>query len=89
MNGSLFLRAAVRGGRTVLLESQGTYPLQVLRPHTGIIHGGLSLVILLLSGGLLDGDSISMDVIVDPGARLALRMMVMRGPPSVAWCGGV
>jgi urease accessory protein len=33
----------------------------------------LSLVILLLSAGLLDGDCISIEVIVEPGARLALR----------------
>ncbi len=73
MKGSLFLRAGIRDERTVLLESRGTYPLQVLRPHTEHAGGGLSLVILLLSGGLLDGDCLSMDVVVERGARLALR----------------
>ena len=73
MNGSLFLRAGLRDHRTVLLESRGTYPLQVLRPHTDAAHGGLSLVLLLLSGGLLDGDCVSLDVVVERGARLALR----------------
>jgi urease accessory protein len=33
----------------------------------------LSLVILLLSGGLLDGDCISLEVVLEQGARLALR----------------
>jgi urease accessory protein len=73
LNGSLFLRAGVRQDKTVLLESRGTYPLQILRPHVQSRGGGLSLVILLLSAGLLDGDCLSMDVIVEPGARLALR----------------
>jgi urease accessory protein len=73
LNGSLFLRAGVRGDRTVLLESRGTYPLQVLRPHTEHAGGGLSLVILLLSGGLLDGDCVSIETVVERGARLALR----------------
>jgi urease accessory protein len=73
LNGSLFLRAGVRADRTVLLESRGTYPLQVLRPHVQAQGRGLSLVILLLSAGLLDGDCLSIEVIVEPGARLALR----------------
>jgi urease accessory protein len=73
LNGSLFLRAGVREDRTVLLESRGTYPLQVLRPHAAPAQRGLSLVILLLSGGLLDGDRVTLEVVVEPGARLALR----------------
>lgn len=73
MNGSLFLRAGVRTGRTVLLDCRGTYPLQVLRPHAESAGGGLSLTLLLLSGGLLDGDSACVEVVVERGARLALR----------------
>jgi urease accessory protein len=74
LNGRLFLRAGVQNGRTVLLESCGLYPLQVLRPHAASpATGGLSVVLLLLSGGLLDGDEVSIDVVVEPGARLALR----------------
>jgi urease accessory protein len=73
LNGSLFLRAGIRNDRTVLLESRGTYPLQVLRPHIQSSGHGLSLVSLLLSAGLLDGDCLSLEVVVEPGARLALR----------------
>lgn len=73
LNGLLLLRAGVRQGRTVLLESRGTYPLQVLRPHLQPSGRGLSLVILLLSAGLLDGDCLTLEVVVEPGARLALR----------------
>ncbi|HEV7663538.1 MAG TPA: urease accessory protein UreD [Chloroflexota bacterium] len=72
MNGSLFLRAGLLDGQTVLLESCGTYPLQVARPQRDMA-GSLSLVVLLLSGGLLDGDCISMDIVVERGARLAVR----------------
>jgi urease accessory protein len=67
------LRAGVSDGRTVLLESSGTYPLQVARPHGTDAHHGVSLVVLLLSAGLLDGDAITIDVRVERGARLALR----------------
>jgi urease accessory protein UreH len=73
LNGGLYLRAGVRGGRTVLLESRGTYPLQVVRPHVESGRGGLSLCLLQLSGGLLDGDRVSIEVVVEQGARLALR----------------
>jgi urease accessory protein len=73
LNGRLFLRAGVRQGCTTLLEAQATYPLQVLRPHAVPNAGGLALVVLLLSGGLLDGDAASIEVVVEPGARLALR----------------
>jgi len=34
--------------------------------------GGRPLVVLLLSGGLLDGDEVSIEVTSRPGARLAL-----------------
>lgn len=67
------MRAGVRQGRTVLLESQGSYPLQVLRPHAAAADGSVSLIVLMLSGGLLDGDEVTIDVVVEPGARLALR----------------
>jgi urease accessory protein len=56
-------------------------------------HGGLSLIVLLLSGGLLDGDHVSIDVVVEPGARLALRTQaatqVHAGCSSQTLCGQV
>jgi len=61
LNGRLCLRAGYATDETVLLESQGTYPLQVMRPHALPSGGGLSLVVLLLSGGLLDGDEVSIE----------------------------
>jgi urease accessory protein len=73
LNGRLFLRAGVQDGRTVLRESVGTFPLQVLRPHAAPGPGGGVALVLLLSGGLLDGDAVSIDVVVEAGARLALR----------------
>jgi urease accessory protein len=73
LNGRLFLRAGVRAGRTVLLESLATFPLQVMRPHAAQSPAGGLSVVVLLSGGLLDGDEAAIDVVVEPGARLALR----------------
>lgn len=73
MNGCLDLRAGVRDGRTVLLECRAAYPLQVTRPQLSAGDGSLSLILLLLSGGVLDGDQLALDVTLEPGARLALR----------------
>jgi urease accessory protein len=73
LNGRLFIRAGVRAGRTVLLDAVGTFPLQVLRPRAAPSPERGAAVVLLLAGGLLDGDDVSIDVIVESGARLALR----------------
>jgi len=73
VNGRLALRAGVRAGRTVLLESKGTFPVQVFRPRAA--PGGSISLAVLLSGGLLDGDDVAIDVVVEPGARLALRTL--------------
>src|SRR5438876_3262163 len=51
----------------------GTFPLQVLRPHAAPGGGGGLSLVVLLAGGLLDGDAASIDVVVEAGARLALR----------------
>ena len=72
VSGRLKLRAGRRGGRTVLLDAEATFPLQIGRPQA-LDDGGLSLIVLLQSGGLLDGDHVGIDVEVEPGARLALR----------------
>jgi urease accessory protein len=73
VNGRLSLRAGIHADRTVLLESVGTFPLQVMRPHAVPRPAGSVSLVLLLSGGLLDGDDVSIDVVVEPGARVALR----------------
>ena len=73
MKGSLRLRAAVEAdGRTALRECIASYPLQVTRPQSEA-GGGVSLIVLLQSGGLLDGDELTVDVHVEAGARLALK----------------
>lgn len=72
MNGSLSLRVGSRGGRSVLLDCAATYPIRVLRPRVDPSDGGLALTLLMLSGGLLDDDHHTLDVVVEEGARLAL-----------------
>jgi urease accessory protein UreH len=73
VNGCLRLRAGVGDdGQTVLRECFAGFPLQVGRPRLEA-RGRLSLVVLLQSGGLLDGDSAAVSVHVEAGARLALR----------------
>ena len=73
MKGSLRLRAAVGAeGRTILRECSASYPLQVTRPQREA-NGRVAVLVLLQSGGLLDGDEVTVDVHVEGGARLALR----------------
>jgi urease accessory protein len=73
LNGSLRLRAVLGpNGRTVLAESSAEYPLQVTRARP-CASGQSEVVVLLQSGGLLDGDAAHIDVEVDSGAKLALR----------------
>jgi urease accessory protein len=73
LSGGLRVRAGVRAGRTVLLEVASVYPIQVARPQTLPDGCGLSLLVLMLSGGLLDGDEVGLEVELEAGARLALR----------------
>lgn len=74
LNGLLRLRAVVgAGGRTVLADARAEFPLQVGRPRACTDDGRIELVVLLQSGGLLDGDSARIEVEVEAGARMALR----------------
>jgi len=73
LNGSLYLRVGKRDHGSALLESRCAYPLHVLQPQRDPRDGSLSLTVLMLAGGLLDGDELQTDVVVEPGARLALR----------------
>jgi urease accessory protein UreH len=73
LNGRLRLRAGVgASGRTVLRECWSSYPVQVTRPRATRSEP-LEVIVLLQSGGLLDGDEVCMDVHLEPGAQLALR----------------
>jgi urease accessory protein len=56
----------------VLAESSAEYPLQVTRARP-CASGQSEVVVLLQSGGLLDGDAAHIEVAVDSGAKLALR----------------
>lgn len=72
MKGELFLRAGVLGGKTALLESRAAFPLQIVRPRYLESSATLAVTILTPCGGLLDGDELSIEVVVDEGASLHL-----------------
>ncbi|HEY8693081.1 MAG TPA: urease accessory protein UreD [Chloroflexota bacterium] len=72
MKGELFLRAGVVRGRPALIESRAAFPLQIVRPRYWESSGTLAVTILTPCGGLLDGDELSIEVVVDEGASLHL-----------------
>lgn len=88
MNGRLSLRVGLRDGYSTLIEAECHFPLQVLRPQRRC-DGGLELVVLTPSGGLLEGDDLQVEVVVEAGAHLALRTQaatqVHRGRSSQSW----
>lgn len=70
--GSLRLRFGRSGTRTVATEIAGRLPLRagrILEPAPG----WAEVYLLNPSGGLLGGDTIDLDVTLDPGARVRLR----------------
>jgi len=73
LNGQLSLRVGLDNGRTRLLEAHCQFPLQVLRPYHSAADDWLSLVVLTPSGGLLNGDELRAEIIVERGASLELR----------------
>ena len=60
-------------GVTVLAECLAEYPLQVTRGRC--LRGRVQLVVLLQSGGLLDGDLAEIDVQVGAGAHLEVTTL--------------
>lgn len=72
MQGTSRLRFAPVGGRTVLAESHVELPLQIQRPIQR--EDGTAVVTLLTpAGALFDGDAVQLEVVVEAGARVALR----------------
>ena len=72
MKGRLRLRVGSDGGRTLVREAEATFPIQLSRPLP-CADGWLGLVLLMPCGGLLDGDELAVDIVVEQGARLDLR----------------
>lgn len=68
--GGLVARA-VRG-RTVLAEAHATAPLRYVVPTFPAQTGGASVCLVTFGGGLVDGDRIAVDVVVERGATLVL-----------------
>ena len=73
MIGRLRLRATARLGHTVLSELTCAFPVVVLRPRCADADGWLTVTVLTPSGGLLAGDGLEADVVVEEGAKLEVR----------------
>ena len=70
--GFLTLRFSVWNGRTALVTAQARNPLQAGRLLSQP-DGGANLFLLNPAGGLLGGDDLSIEVALEPGARVRLR----------------
>ena len=88
MNGRLVLRVGCDGAQSVLREARAEFPFQVLRPRRAP-GGGLFLILVTPSGGLLDGDDMRAEITVEADASLHLRTQaatqVHRGRSSQMW----
>ena len=71
-DGFLRLGFERRGGRTVLVERRFRLPLQALEPMELDDSGGLALMLLNPTGGLLGGDVLDTQVSLGPGSRVCL-----------------
>ncbi len=70
-DGRLMLRFARRGTRTDLVRSGFTLPLQVLAP-LAMEDGSSYLSLLNPTGGILGGDRLSTEIVLEPGAHACL-----------------
>ncbi len=71
-DGLLRLAFERRGGRTVLTERRYRLPLQALEPADLDGDGGLTLMLLNPTGGVLGGDVLQTDVALGSGSRVCL-----------------
>lgn len=71
-DGRLALAFERRGARTVLVGRRYTLPLQALEPVDLDGSGGLALLLLNPTGGILGGDALDTAVRLGPGARVVL-----------------
>jgi urease accessory protein len=70
-DGKLSLRFARRGSRTDLVGSSFTLPLQVLAPLP-MEDGSAYLSLLNPTGGVLGGDRLTTEIVLEPGAHASL-----------------
>ena len=78
--------ARVADGRTVLAAVRADSPLRLLQPTFPGPSGAAAVCMVTFGGGLVDGDSIDLDLVVEPGATLVLftqsSTKVFRGSSS-------
>lgn len=72
MNGSLFVKACMRDGKTILKESYFSPPFKLANITDRNDGEMLNLVIMSSSPGILDKDDLAVTVILDEGASVKL-----------------
>jgi urease accessory protein len=88
-DGTLRLSFERRAGRTVLTERGFTLPLQALEPAVLRDDGVAYLMLLNPSGGLVGGDHLQADLVLNSGSRVCLttpsatKVYRTLGPPAV------
>jgi urease accessory protein len=70
-DGYLRLRFAQRDGRTILGQSRFSLPLQALTPLT-LADGTSYLMLLNPTGGVLGGDHLTTEIVLEPGTHVCL-----------------
>jgi urease accessory protein len=78
--------ARVANGRTVLAAVRADSPLRLIQPTFPGTSGAAAVCIVTFGGGLVDGDAIELDLVVEAGATLVLftqsSTKVFRGSSS-------
>lgn len=88
-DGTLRLSFERRAGRTVLTQRGFTLPYQVLEPAVLCDDGVAYLMLLNPSGGIVGGDHLEADVVLNSGSRVCLttpsatKVYRTLGPPAV------
>src|SRR5690242_8834798 len=83
--GSGSVIARVVGGRTVLVSARADSPLRLIRPTFPGMRGA-AVCMVTFGGGLVDGDDVALDLVVEAGATLLVftqaSTKVFRGASS-------
>ncbi|HEX9061548.1 MAG TPA: urease accessory protein UreD [Clostridia bacterium] len=69
----LFIKTAEKDGRTVLEDSYFTAPFKVAKPFCDEETGDMSIMVMMASAGIMEGDSYKVNAELGKGSRLVLH----------------